>query len=714
MKTLKTIMRILAQSSLAPILSALYCLQDWITFRFYAVKWYLQGYRKPGKDDAALVRDNVTFIYKSFERQRMAIRLYRNIQSYFPGVRVIIADDSEKPLQFIDKNLTVLQLPFNGGLGYGLKCALEQVQTPFVVRMDDDERIILPTRFEQQLRFLMEHPEIDLVAVLPFTTPGANPPEEEAKRYYSQPMSDAPKALRIPHMTQVDDRHIIVGKPANIFLARTEQLKKVGYDPNIRMIDHDDFFYRAAGVLVSAMDITACVFHSHNRFDRHYQSYRTDVQADRDYIARRRATGDTSIPDRQEMRPEDRFLDALKTSLEQRTVNWQEMRPQNWIWLFQMAEAHHVLPMVYEAVYKCSAVQSADPGTMAVAKQHLMRAVMIQMRKTVEFRQLLGGLQKAGVTPMVVKGIVCRSLYPNPDARVSSDEDVLIPKEQFALCHQAMLDFGMELSEPDMDIEKAYEVPYGKKGSPLYIELHKNLFPPDSEAYGDFNRFFETAWERRITIQVDGSDIPTMGHTDHLFYLICHAFKHFLHSGFGIRQVCDICLYANAYGSQIDWERVLENCREIRADLFAASMFAIGSKYLTFDPERACLPLSWKELAVDEAKMLADLLDAGVFGNGSMSRKHSSNITLSAVAAEKRGQKAGNGVLKSLFPSAKKLEGRYPYLKNKPYLLPIAWAQRIAKYSKETASADSGNNAAEAIQIGKDRVELLREYGIIR
>lgn len=69
--------------------------------------------------------------------------------------------------------------------------------------------------------------------------------------------------------------------------------------------------------------------------------------------------------------------------------------------------------------------------------------------------------------------------------------------------------------------------------------------------------------------------------------MICHAFKHFLHSGFGIRQVCDIVLFANAYGREI------------------------GQKYLTFDPSLAGYPQEWQEIQVDEQLMLDDLLDAG-------------------------------------------------------------------------------------------------------
>lgn len=263
------------------------------------------------------------------------------------------------------------------------------------------------------------------------------------------------------------------------------------------------------------------------------------------------------------------------------------------------------------------------------------------------------------------------------------------------------------------ELESVYEVPYGKKGSLIYIELHKSLFPPESEAYGDLNRFFANVHEDAIDIRIDGTDIRTMGYTDHLFYLICHSFKHFLHSGFGIRQVCDIILFANEYGDAIDWEKILRQCREIHADLFAAALFAIGEKYLTFDPEKAHYPKAWREISVDETDMLMDLLDSGIYGNANMSRKHSSNMTLDAVAADKNGKKAGNTVLKSLFPSAKKLEGRYPYLKKHPILLPIAWTDRILKYRKETV-AGGDNAAADSVKIGNQRIELMKEYGIIK
>lgn len=171
-------------------------------------------------------------------------------------------------------------------------------------------------------------------------------------------------------------------------------------------------------------------------------------------------------------------------------------------------------------------------------------------------------------------------------------------------------------------------------------------------------------------------------------------------------------LYANAYGSQIDWLRMLEQCKAIHAEQFASALFRIGSRYLTFDPVKACYPKQWQEIQVDELPMLEDLLDSGVYGSANRSRLHSSTITLNAVSAQKKGKKAGNHLFKTIFPSAKALSGRYRYLERKPFLLPVAWMDRILHYRKETAKTQ-GNTAAESIKIGTQRIELMKQYGVI-
>ncbi len=415
-------------------------------------------------------------------------------------------------------------------------------------------------------------------------------------------------------------------------------------------------------------------------------------------------------------RIESYFLQALHASLQNKTFDIDKpLSVEEWSSLFQLADKHHVFPMIYEAVGHCFTSQVTEQSLFIMAKKKTINQVTGQVFRTSEFLKLYRYLQSNGIEPLVVKGIVCRSIYPKPDHRISGDEDMQVSETDFTYCHKVMKNYGMECAEPNQDIETAHEVPYNKKGSPLYIELHKYLFPPKSEAYGDLNRFFTDVRKRAIKVKIDGTEILTMGYTDHLFYLICHAFKHFLHSGFGIRQVCDIVLFANTYGTEIDWELVLKQCREIRADLFTAALFRIGEKYLTFNPVKAAYPTEWSSIEVDESLMLEELLDAGVFGSSSSERQHSSTITLEMFANEKQDKKSNDvlAIMKAVFPSAAYLEGRYPELKKRPYLLPVVWIKRIVKHLKETKKTED-DSTASSIQIAKERIEIMKQYGILR
>ena len=407
------------------------------------------------------------------------------------------------------------------------------------------------------------------------------------------------------------------------------------------------------------------------------------------------------------------FLEALHAALKGRQVDWTSLTTEEYTALMQLAGTQFVLPMVYEAVYSCPAVRALPPQITLPYRQQTMYQVAIQAQKTADFLALYRALAGQGLNPMVVKGLSCRVLYPNPDSRASADEDLLIDPAEFRTYHAALLGCGFSTDRPEDQLEQGHDTPYRSQEDPLFmIELHRYLFEPDAEAFGGLNDYFTDAKDRSTTIELSGVTLRTMGHNDHLFYLVLHAYKHFLHSGFGLRQLCDICMFATHYGSQLDWVQFSVNLHSLNLYRFVSALFTIGRQYLGFDPEAACMPEGWISDHIDTDHLLQDLLGAGVFGNSSMSRKHSANMTLDAVAAEKTGTKQ-RGIMKSLFPSAKELSHRYHYLEKQPWLLPFAWADRIVKYGMETASADADNSAAESLRIGRERIELLREYGII-
>lgn len=56
------------------------------------------------------------------------------------------------------------------------------------------------------------------------------------------------------------------------------------------------------------------------------------------------------------------------------------------------------------------------------------------------------------------------------------------------------------------------------------------------------------------------------------------------------------------------------------------------------------------------------------------------------------------------------MEGDYPALKAHPALLPLIWQKRLARYLLQSSRTDS---PPETLRLGKKRLALLREYGIL-
>ena len=390
------------------------------------------------------------------------------------------------------------------------------------------------------------------------------------------------------------------------------------------------------------------------------------------------------------------FLELLRAALHEERAELQD--PIDWTGLFQLADRQHVLPLILESVWRHPGVPQELLSSMRfVAADTVIR----QARRTISFLDLYRYLSDRQLYPLVLKGLICRCLYPQPDDRPSNDEDLLIKPAEFNAAHEALVSYGLRCSEAEPS-SSMHEITY--VGKNLRIELHLSCFPEDSEAYGDCNALFEGVHDRAVPFDTDGVRLQTLSPDDHILYLICHAYKHFLHSGVGIRQICDIAMFGDHYKTVLDWSSLRKKCDRIHIAGLTAAVFRITERYLGFT-----VPEEFADIEADETDLLKDILSGGIYGATEENRQHSSTITLAAVEAQKQGKKSA-GTLSSLFPPLRSMEKKYPYLKKRSWLLPAAWAQRIFGY---LSKKDRNTDPSESIRIGKERVELLRKYGIL-
>ena len=393
---------------------------------------------------------------------------------------------------------------------------------------------------------------------------------------------------------------------------------------------------------------------------------------------------------------ETQFLHITQTAISGGDLPTEKV---DWSAIFTLANQQKLLPIIFEMIRQTDAAKE-NAALFAAVKQQVISQVLSQVVRSAEFADLYKRLRVAGLHPVLVKGALCSRLYPLKDHRISADDDIYVQDSEFLDCHEQLLAEELTTDTPADELPTADEVSYLKEGSPLYIELHRHLFDSSEDAHDELNHFF-------ADIQpIEMAGFLAMPPHEHLLYLILHAYKHFVSCGIGLRQFCDIGLWAQAYHEQIDWQRLYDQCASVHAATFAAAAFKIARGYLGIEFD---LPTPW-EASIDVEPLLHDTLCGGVYGSNDYTRLHSSTVTLNAVKASRTGEKSS--VLSSIFPKKEYLERRYPYLKKHPYLLPVAWIQRIAHYAGEKQTS-TDNSAAGSIKLAKERIELMKMYDII-
>ena len=362
--------------------------------------------------------------------------------------------------------------------------------------------------------------------------------------------------------------------------------------------------------------------------------------------------------------------------------------------LFDLANQHQISALIYNQIYNFDDFPEEIKQRW---KREALKINAFQTRKTMKILQVYRRFLKQGLNVLIVKGLVCRSLYSQPDNRQSNDEDLYVQKEEYEAVKDILLKNNFTVISESGDVTTFIDPVSG-----LSIELHTALFSLESKAYGNYQRYFDQAFDECIVHSIDGVEVYSLEYTQHLLFLILHFVKHFFHGGVGIRQVVDIVMYSEAYGDKVDWDRLYDILKDLNIYVLIVNLFAMAHDQLEFDYTKIRVPEGIDKS--DYQDLFDDIMDAGIFGQSSSERIHSATITLNTISDGK------TSVLKSIFPSLKEMQGKYKYLNKYPVLLPFAYLSRIVNYKKNNSS----KNSQRTIEVGKQRIELLKKYRVIK
>lgn len=361
--------------------------------------------------------------------------------------------------------------------------------------------------------------------------------------------------------------------------------------------------------------------------------------------------------------------------------------------IIEKAFHHKLLPVMFVSMNKSGAISPLSDIHSALRRES-EKHIFIQTVKTQKFLEIYKLMTEAGARPICVKGIICRYFYPEPDFRESSDEDIIVSDCDYGICAEILEKCGFTRS-----VDKPNEIGFTHAQSGLKIEVHKTMFP-DTGVYSQFNELLGDMSESNGLLVYDNTELLCPSADKHFLYLLLHAFKHFTGSGVGIRQICDMAMYARE--NKINWTEINKKCEKVGAAGFLNAVLVVANKYfgLELTDIKSAVP-SFKE-NMNTDNFVEDLVEGGIYGSNSMERVHSGLITLNKYSSSKNDEKVS-----ALFPPLSKMKKKYPFLNKYPIMLPAAWLMRLASYTA------SEHDSSKTIEIGKKRVALMKELKII-
>ena len=379
------------------------------------------------------------------------------------------------------------------------------------------------------------------------------------------------------------------------------------------------------------------------------------------------------------------------------------LEPVDWDGLEKKFREHNLFAIFHE-------VASKFPEYKKMPRYHENACFMLlmvgqQIKRTDEFLQLYQDFLKQDLHPIVMKGIICRQLYgKSAEQRPSGDEDIYVRKDEFFKVKDVLEARGYvcEFEEvTEAQLSQIQHITFSDEQNGYTIEVHANPMGHRNEMRSQMNDYFDNSFERMRVEMIHDVPVYTFSHTEHFLYLIMHGVKHFVEGGVGVRQMLDVLLYQATYEDEIDWMVMREALENTHTVGFLGDMQYIGKKYLGFD-----FNVRFGETCPDI--LLEDMWVAGVFGKKDRDDTVAASITMEVLNHKSRGLYAW---FRAGFPSRKLMVDAFPYLEEKPWMLPVEWVKRWGRFLKKSGQHD-GNLLMDGLRKSRKRMKMMNKYGL--
>lgn len=197
----------------------------------------------------------VTAIIVTFNRNDQLKNLLRSLKKYYPDMHAIVVDNGDGKNKYRTYNKRYVdyhKIPFDSGLSYSRNYALDLVKTEYFLLLDDDFIFTERTDVKKLLRVAQKGFDVVGGAVEGLEYNGILRKNDNVLEY-----------IKADYGTF--DGFPIYDMVLNFFIARTDSIRDIRWDNELKLAEHTDFFLRAQGKLKITFLPDVIVEHDHQK-----------------------------------------------------------------------------------------------------------------------------------------------------------------------------------------------------------------------------------------------------------------------------------------------------------------------------------------------------------------------------------------------------------------------------------------------------------------
>ncbi len=362
-----------------------------------------------------------------------------------------------------------------------------------------------------------------------------------------------------------------------------------------------------------------------------------------------------------------------------------ELPPENtdWDYIWRKTNEQNIAGLAADAIMRLPA--SEQPVNAELWKEVIMQTIVVMGHRAAAFERMMEVLGEKGISPICLKGVIVKDLYPVPELRTMGDFDILLEKGQRGMAEKLFEENDYKLRHDTLFTEAYKNMSHGE----LFISLEDD--------FREQPEYWDSVLKQNVVMSEKGKRV--LSPTYDLAYSVVHMAKHLTREGCGIRNILDAALLIRKNADSIDFETVRRVCESQGYEKIFDYTIAVLDEY--FD-----VHIDMETAGLDTGLFLEYMLSYGVFGK--------TGNTLTKQVARREGDEVST-FRRIFFPPKKMIWHKYQYLKKAPYLLPLAWVHRFITgvFVRKRSVKGMINDFGDSINYGREREEWLIELGLM-